>query len=209
MANVVFDFGGVVFRWQPAVLMREALPHLLEGAPDDAALGLAGQVFQSFSQDADWAQFDLGGIEPGPLAERIARRTGLQRQDVARVIDAIPAHLSPVPGTVALMDSLRGQGHRLFYLSNMPEPYALRLERHPFFEWFDDGLFSCRVKLIKPQADIFREAERRFGVAPEDTVFIDDVAHNIEAARAHGWGGVRFQDPEQCAVDLAHWLSAR
>lgn len=207
MANVVFDLGGVAFRWQPAVLMREAVPHLV--VDDASALALSRQIFQAFAPGSEWAQFDLGLVEPAPLAERIARRTGLQALDVMRVIDAIPSHLTPLPGTVDLMAGLRAQGHRLFYLSNMPAPYALHLERsHAFFEWFEDGVFSCRVQLIKPQADIFREAERRFGIQPAGTVFIDDVAHNIEAARAHGWAGVQFHDAAQCGAELARWLTA-
>ena len=49
---------------------------------------------------------------------------------------------------------------------------------------------SYLAGVMKPHADIYAEAERRFGLVPAATVFIDDRADNIEAARARGWAGI-------------------
>jgi putative hydrolase of the HAD superfamily len=119
------------------------------------------------------------------------------------VIDAIPPHLQPQAPTVALMQGLKAAGHRMFYLSNMPLPYADHLERcNPFITDFEDGIFSGRVGLMKPDAGIFELAERRFGLQPADTLFIDDHAGNVEAARARGWQAVHFIDAASCAAEL-------
>lgn len=75
------------------------------------------------------------------------------------VINAIRSNLRADDATVALMRRLRRAGHRLFYLSNMPEPHADHLERnHAFFDLFDDGVFSARVRKMKPDTAIFDEA---------------------------------------------------
>ena len=199
--NIVFDFGGVVFNWQPLALLRQTLP---QHAVDDAsARELAAQLFQSFTPGSDWADFDLGVVEVDALAARIARRTGLTEAEVRAVVDAIPSHLEPQADTVALMHRLKLAGHRLFYLSNMPAPYADHLERsHDFFAWFDDGVFSARVNMMKPQAAIFHEAARRFRLTPTELHFIDDVAHNVDAARALGWQGVHFTGAAACEAAL-------
>ena len=205
--NVVFDLGGVVFNWQPTVLLQQVLPR--HATDEAAARQLAARLFQGFAPDADWALFDLGQIEPDALAHRIALRTGLAVAEVAAVISAIPPHLVPNQATVALMQDLRGAGHTLYYLSNMPAAYADELERsHAFFDWFADGVFSARVHQIKPNAEIFVTATQRFGVDGAHTVFIDDVLHNIEAAQRHGWYGVQFHSAEQVRVELAQrWPS--
>jgi HAD superfamily hydrolase (TIGR01509 family) len=205
--NVVFDLGGVVFNWQPIVLLQQVLPQ--HAANEAAARQLAARLFQGFAPDADWALFDLGQIEPDALARRIATRTGLAVAEVAAVISAIPPHLVPNQTTVALMQDLRAAGHRLYYLSNMPASYADGLElRLALFALFTDGVFSARVHQIKPNADIFATATRRFGVDAAHTVFIDDVQHNIEAAQRHGWHGVLFQSAEQVRAELAQrWPS--
>lgn len=205
---VVFDFGAVLFQWQPLQLLQQCVPELAADAT--AAQALASQVFESFTPDSDWARFDLGRIAEAELAQRIATRIGVRDEQVRRIIDAIPPHLQPQPATVALLQRLTAAGHRLFYLSNMPAPYADHLERcNPFIADFHDGIFSARVGLMKPQAEIFALAERRFGLLPADTVFIDDHAGNVQAARTRGWQAVRFVDAAQCAADLQSlaWLA--
>ena len=199
--NIVFDFAGVVFHWSPPTVLRETLPHR---APDDAsARALMGDLFQGFTPHSDWADFDLGLIGPAALATRIARRTGVSEDDVLAVVHAIPRHLEAHVDTVALMRRLKGAGHRLFYLSNMPAPYADHLERsHDFFDLFDDGVFSARVQLMKPDPAIFREASRRFGLAPGEMLFVDDVAHNVEAARALGWQALHYRGAAECEAAL-------
>lgn len=202
----VFDFGGVVFNWKPLVLLQQVLPH--HAVDEASARDCAAAIFQGFHPTSDWALFDQGGIEPEDLAHRIATRTGLSPDEVRTVIEAIPPHLVPDAGTVALMDELRGQGHQIYFLSNMPAGYADELERsHHFFNWFVDGIFSARVGQIKPNADIFETAVRQFATAGVSTVFIDDVQHNIDAARLHGWQGIRFESAQQVRAALAHMLA--
>lgn len=201
----VFDFGGVVFNWKPLVLLQQVLPH--RAVNEASARDCAAAIFQGFHPTSDWALFDQGGIEPEDLAHRIATRTGLTPDEVRTVIEVIPPHLVPDAGTVALMDELRGQGHQIYYLSNMPAGYADELERsHHFFDWFEDGIFSARVGQIKPNADIFETAVRQFSTAGVPTVFIDDVQHNIDAARHHGWQGIRFESAQQVRAALSPLL---
>ncbi len=198
---VVFDFGAVLFQWQPLRLLQDTVPEL---APDEpSARALAARIFESFTPASDWALFDLGQLDEAALATRIARRTGATEPQVRKVIDAIPPHLVAQPASVALFRELRAAGHRMYFLSNMPAPYADSLERHnPFIAEFDDGIFSGRVGLMKPGAPIFQLAQRRFNLAPELTVFIDDHTGNIDAARALGWQGVQFESAAQCAGEL-------
>jgi putative hydrolase of the HAD superfamily len=195
--NIVFDLGGVVFRWQPHEFLPRLLPHRAAG--EAATTALVKEFF-----GADWLEFDRGTVDEGRLVHRIAWRTGLPVDEVRRVVDAVPAELQPVKPTVALLQRLRDRGHALHYLSNMPAPLAEGLlAAHPFMQWFANGLFSSHVKLVKPEPAIFREAQARFAVPPAQLVFIDDYALNVTAARAQGWDGIHFLSPEQCEAALA------
>ncbi len=198
--NVVFDFGGVLFEWQPRKFMQRLLPEL---ARDEAsAHTLVLHFFQGYG--GDWGEFDRGTVDAPELALRIARRTGMAIADVQRVVAGVPAELQPVLPTVALVQRLRERGHRLFYLSNMPAPYADHLEStHAFMAAFEAGVFSSRVHHIKPEPAIFAHALTAFGIEASDTLFIDDVAGNVEAARACGWQAMQFHDPAQCSAELA------
>lgn len=208
--NVVFDFGAVLFRWEPLRLFQQTLPEL---APDAAhAAALAAQVFQSFVPGSDWSRFDLGLIEPDELAARIARRTGLSETAVQRLIAAVPDHLEPLHDTVAIVRRLQAEGHRVVFLSNMPRPYADVLERrNPFVSELEGGIFSGREGLMKPWPAIYQLAQHRLGLqGGERTVFIDDHAGNIEAARRHGWEGIVFVGAAALEGSLREggWLTA-
>ena len=200
-ANLVFDFGGVLFRWQPHEIVAAVLPEL---APTRAAADqLVGDIFQGFG--GDWGEFDRGTLAVDALAQRIARRVPAVSVAQARaLIDAVPAALTPIAGTVALLQRLHARGHALYFLSNMPEPYAHHLEAaHHFLRLFRRGVFSARVKMIKPEPAIFAHAAEAFGIAPALSLFIDDMAPNIAAARAAGWQALHFESPPQCEAELA------
>jgi putative hydrolase of the HAD superfamily len=198
--TVVFDFAGVLFRWKPPELLARLLPHRV---PDEtAAHRLVEDIFQGYG--GDWGDFDRGTVEPGPLAERIARRTGLAVDETRRVIEGVPAELTPIPQTVALLRELHATGRPLYFLSNMPEPYARHLEAtHDFLSLFRGGVFSARAGLCKPEPEIFAHCVDRFGLDPAQTVFLDDVAHNVAAAREAGWQAIQFLDAAQCRRELS------
>jgi epoxide hydrolase-like predicted phosphatase len=197
--HVVFDFGGVVFQWRPHELLRRTLPHRV--VDEAAAQRLVVDFFQNYQ--GDWGNFDRGTIEIPELAPRIAERLGFELGEVRAVIDAIPGELEAQAETVELLHRLHDRGHKLYFLSNMPEPYAVHLETtHEFFSRFTDGVFSSRVKLIKPEPEIFEVATRRFGIEPAQTVFIDDMAKNVEIARTHGWHAIQFLNARQVEADL-------
>ena len=197
--HVVFDFGGVLFQWRPIELLQRCLPRR---AHDNAsARHWVEQIFQDFA--GDWGEFDRGSVSVDELARRIAARTGLLADEVHALVAAVPDELQPLADSVALLQRLRDVGHRLFYLSNMPLPFAEMLEReHAFLGWFDRGVFSSRVQHIKPEPPIFELAARHFGVAAPQLLLIDDSARNVRAARAAGWHALQFVDAADCQRQL-------
>ncbi len=202
--NLVFDFGGVVFQWRPQALLQRVLPaHAFDEA---SAHALAERFFEAYG--GDWGLFDRGVIEVPDLARRTALRTGLTEAEVLAVIDSVPTELAPLPEMVDWIERLKARSQPLYFLSNMPAPYAEHLERnHAFLKAFRGGLFSSRVQLIKPEPAIYRLAEERFGLQPAQTVFIDDMASNVAAARAVGWHAIHFKTAQQCEAELSVLLS--
>lgn len=205
--TVVFDIGGVVVRWQPLELMQQVLPHLARDRR--SAEVVAAALFQGLTPNGDWSEFDRGRIEPDALAERISARTGYAAQDVLAVMAAIPGHILPMPASVVLLEHVRAAGHRLTLLSNMPLPYAAHLEaNHACFGWFEAGVFSGRVGLMKPERAMFDHARDTLALDLEHTLFIDDHPVNVEAARGLGWRALLFENAAQCEADLRRdgWL---
>lgn len=194
--RIVFDFGGVLFHWRPIDLVQRHFP---QQARDEAsARATVAAVFQGFG--GDWAQFDRGTLEADELVQRIAARTGLDLGRVNALVESVPPTLTPRADTVALLKRLHGAGVTLHFLSNMPRLYAEHLDRtHPeLIAHFDSGVYSSHVRLIKPEAALYRLASDRFGAPPHRLVLLDDMAANVAGAQAHGWKALQFSDAEGC-----------
>ena len=204
--NVVFDLGAVLLTWEPVALVQNQLaPH----APTaEAAHALARQMFHH----EDWLGFDRGTHSLDDAIGRMALRLALPADRLSEVLAPMGERLEPIPVTVELLASLRarrdaGEDLRLYYLSNMPSPYARVLEyRHPFFQWFDGGIFSGDVQMIKPQREIYELLAAQYRLAAAETVFIDDSLANVLAARELGWQAIHCERPSALPRQLAGYL---
>lgn len=195
--RLVFDFGAVLFRWRPTVLLQQHL------APRGLAELQAAQreVLQGYG--GDWGEFDLGFIDGAELARRIAARSRWPETGLRALIDAVPDELQVQPAVLSLLLQLRQRGRPLSFLSNMPRAYADQLERrNPLGQWFDSGLFSGRVGLSKPDPALFALAAEHFGTRPADCLLVDDHPANIEAALACGWQAELFVDAPRLRLAL-------
>lgn len=197
--RVVFDFGAVLFRWRPAVVLAQHLPQQARSAAELRSAVAA--LFQGYG--GDWGQFDLGLVDERELAERLSQRTGWPQTQLAALIAAVPDELRPQHAVLSLLLQLKARGRALSYLSNMPAAYADQLEqRYPLQHWFESGLFSARVQLSKPDPAMFALAAERFASAPRDCLLIDDHPANVEAARACGWQAELFVDAPRLRTAL-------
>lgn len=205
--NVVFDFGAVLFTWRPIDLVTECFP---DRAPTPA---LAGHLAHEVFGHPDWQAFDRGTTTMEEVIERTVVRLGLDRQALTQLVGEIGERLVPMPDSIALLTRLHalraqqqangGEPLNLYFLSNMPVPYARTLERlHAFLKAFDGGIFSGDVLLIKPEAAIYQLLQSRYALEPAKTIFIDDLLGNIEAAQAQGWHGIHFKNAQQVTQAL-------
>ena len=196
---IVWDFGGVLFRWDPAALIARTLPHRL--SDDHGAQHWKHQFFAR--PDGEWVAFDRGTLGMDDVVTGIAQRLAWPQAEVRAVVDAVPDELQPIDGSVRLLQALQQRGHRLHFLSNMPAPLADHLQRrHAFLSLFASGIYSSHLQLVKPEPAIYAHAQQRFGLDPATTLFIDDHPENIEAAQRHGWQAFLFTGPDALAVRL-------
>lgn len=64
-------------------------------------------------------------------------------------------------------------------------------------ELFDVVLLSGNEKFAKPDKDFFALACERLGVTPEESIMIDDLEHNCEAARSIGMQAICYKNFDQ------------
>jgi HAD superfamily hydrolase (TIGR01509 family) len=194
--EVVFDIGNVLLRWDPRNLYRQVIA-------DEAARErfLAGPLAMSFVIETD--------IAPS-FAHAIEARAAAFPED-AQALRLFDTRWTETLGgaieeNVALLKRLRASGARVHALSNFAhEKFALAAAAYPFLRDFDVAVVSGHVGVAKPDRRIFEILVERTGRRPEELLFVDDSAKNVEAARAFGIAAILYAP----GLDLARAFAER
>ena len=78
--NIVFDFGNVLFEWNPVRLIDEHFAQASGSLASSAALA------DTLINHQDWLDFDLGLLDAATVAERSAARLSLDRAHLHRFV---------------------------------------------------------------------------------------------------------------------------
>lgn len=183
---VIWDVGNVIVRWNPRTLYSQIFA---DPAECDRFLSHVCTMEWRLATDRGVSFADncaaLAAKFPHYASEIDAWRT--RWQDMFS---------GAIPETEAAIEALHAAGAPQFVLSNMSlETYDGTVAMSEAFGRIEGFLISGREGLIKPDPAIFRLACERFGMAAGDFLFVDDGAHNVEAARALGFHVHHFTDP--------------
>src|SRR5579884_2578407 len=147
-------------------------------------------------------RFETGGLEPREFVAQLSSHLGVNTsyEEFCSLWSCIflPGTLVPEVATEALH-----RRHRMLLLSNTN---ALHFEMisasYPVLRHFDDLILSHEVRLLKPSPDLYQKAVQRAGCDARECVFIDDLAVNVEGARAVGIDAIQFTSWESLAPEL-------
>mgnify|MGYP000144327550 FL=1 len=148
----------------------------------------------------------LRGLETGELDEAafepsFAGLLGLERHD--GLIERLFAGLGPDELMVGAVRAARAGGVPTGLISNS---WGLGIYERAPIDLFDDTVISGDVGLHKPQPEIYLLACERLGVAPAESVFVDDLRENIEGAEAVGMTGILHRDSGQTVARVEELL---
>jgi putative hydrolase of the HAD superfamily len=102
---------------------------------------------------------------------------------------------------LSLLNSITGQ-YRLFLLSNTNEIHirkftemAHAIVEKPLESYFEKTYYSNRIKMRKPDHEIFHHVLKENNLLPEETLFLDDNFDNISAAQQLGIQTIQVTHP--------------
>lgn len=100
--------------------------------------------------------------------------------------------------------AVQAAGFRTAILSNMGVDILAHMQQNfAWLEKFDQLTWSCELNLVKPEPEIYRHTLKKLGVQAEEALFLDDLPHNVEAARSVGMHAIQFRDVATLRDDLA------
>jgi putative hydrolase of the HAD superfamily len=202
-------------------------PPLSPGAADALLFDLGRVVIDiDFNKTLEsWA--GQAGCEPASLAGRFARDEIYRRHEKGQIDDAeffadVRASLG-----IDLSDAQLLEGWNAIFVREMPgiaamlaraatrlPLYALSNTNHAHVEHFSlayagvlghfrEIFLSSAIGLRKPDAAAYDHVVKAIGAPASRIVFFDDLAENIEGARARGLTAVHVRSPDDVAQALA------
>lgn len=181
--HIIFDLGGVLLN-----LDVEGCTRAFEKA------GLRGirSILTGTNEGGIFSAYERGEISTPEFRNGIRQLTSqpLTDDEIDRMW--INELLNIPQEKLDLLVSLRNR-YDLYLLSNTNELHwkyvaedLLPRQNYRTEDLFQETFLSFRMKLAKPDPEIFREALRKAGIKPEETLFIDDSAVNCQAAQSVG-----------------------
>lgn len=191
---VVFDVGNVLYGWDPDAF-------LVTQVADDAAR-------LKFIEDTDlfaWHETLDGGRPYDEAAVELSEKFPEYVHLIAAWSDRFGETISgPVPGVHEIVAELDERGVPLFAITNFSADFwgPFVAGERAFFDRFRDIVVSGEVKLLKPDPAIYFLALDRFRLRPDEALFIDDRAINVDGAEAVGMNGHLFTTAESLRARL-------
>ncbi len=182
--NIVFDMGNVILKFDPDYFMtREGV--LKE---EDRKI-LRNELFRS----AEWALMDLGSLTEDTAEPLFLARIPKRLHSIAtNMLRHWAEPKETIPGMPELVQRLKKAGYNIYLLSNASVAQHDYWPQLQVSGLFDGTLISCDVNIVKPSPEIYHIFLNKFGLKPEECVFIDDSAANVAGAIICGWQGIVF-----------------
>lgn len=190
---IIFDVGGVLIRTHDHSPRRRW----------EQQLGLAEWESEQIVFNSEMGQkAQRGDVTDEALWDWVGQRLNLSTADLAAFRADFWAGDALDTGLVSFIRRLR-PAYQTAIISNATDGLHDSLaNQHKIADAFDLIVGSAREKVMKPAPEIFQRTLQRLGRRPEEAVFIDDFAHNIQAAQALGWQTIHFRPGTNVPAEL-------
>lgn len=192
--NIVLDVGRVLVAWQPKELMKEL------GFSDETIDILAEALFTS----GIWNETDRGVLSDEAFLDLAVSKAPEYKQEILLFWNNIERAIWQFPYVREWIGAMKKAGFRVYILSNYGSWTYEKTRENAlnFLKYVDGAIFSYEVKQIKPDAEIFHSLFEKYNLQAAESVFLDDLAANIEGAKAVGMHGIVFTGLEEALAEL-------
>lgn len=182
--NIIFDLGNVLVKLDEQATMRGF-----------EQLGMG--KFEHISENPEalrlFQGMGIGKVSNQEFFDGFRKLTGSKATD-SQITDATNAMLLYIPDEKKrILLSLRAAGYKTYLLSNTINLHwrycvdkLFPMDGYTVNDYFDHAFVSQEMHMKKPDDEIFQAVINRTGIVPDETLFIDDLAVNCEAAERNG-----------------------
>ena len=175
--SIIFDIGMVLVNFR----WQELLSDL--GFEKEAY----DRVADATTRNPLWTEFDRGTWPTDEMIRRFVANDPEYETQIRTFFEHMDEIAVIFDYALPWIRELKQAGFRVYILSNLPE-------------------LIHQANLWKPDAAIYQCLCERYGIVPEEAVFLDDRLENVEAARAYGLHAIQFESHKQGVEELKRYL---
>jgi len=185
---IVFDLGNVLINFDYNIAVNKF---------NKIEPGL-GQQFLAYHKNNYHIhrEFERGNINIDEFVKLVLK--GIDRKINEETFSKIYSDIFTANNDVISLLPILKEKYKLILLSNTdPLHKKFGWEGYDFLTYFDHKVLSFEVGAVKPETKIYRTVEELSKVAPEEHLYIDDIAEYTEAAKKLGWDAIQFMNCKQ------------
>jgi len=190
--NIIFDLGNVLLEFNPEVYVKSKISE-----------EKVEEIYKCIFKSDEWPMLDRGTISEEEAKMNIINRNVENEELINLVFENWYDILIPIESSVNMLKRLKQNGYKIYYLSNFHlAAFEHVTKKHDFFENFDGGVVSYKEKFLKPEKEIYEMIIDRYDLEPCETIFIDDMKENVDAAVKSGLKGIILKNPKDIKDEL-------
>ena len=198
--NIIFDIGNVLASFRPKEVLEE--------------MGLdekkVNAILAATVRGPYWVELDRGVMGEAEVIEAMRSRVPQRyladferffAEETGKLVQSLPYAEDWLKG-------LKERGYHVYLLSNYPVGlFEIHSPHFTFLPYTDGRVVSGYVKCVKPDERIYRCLLEKYSLSPQECVFLDDLAENVEGAKKLGIHGICFLGYEDASAKLERMLA--
>lgn len=182
--NIIFDFGNTIIKFDPYYMYDAFFKEEKEKREEF--------VREIFSREY-WDKLDEGTLSTDEYYNLLTKKIPHEyHQKLYNICFNWYKECPYIEGMVELIKKLKKDGYKIYLLSNILKEFSEYKDYYEVFDMFDGLILSGVEGVVKPSDEIFRLTLDKFGLKAEESLFVDDLKHNIDGAERNKINGYIF-----------------
>ncbi len=196
--NILFDIGNVLITVEYKRAFNKLSKYMNEQTIELVTMGQDGFVKEIRD---DQVLFETGKITMPEFFMKIKGKFNL-KMNVEQFEDVWCSMFSRKKDVLQFAEEL-SKKYKIFLLSNTNETHINHLiDALPVFNFISGAAFSHEIGYLKPESNYYYEAMRKLEIKAEESIFIDDLELNVNAANEAGITSLKFENLVKLKKDI-------